>query len=344
MGEQLVVSEKRERNDGSKWLRVSHNGQRSGWIFVNNPHESFVKPIDEAHKIVRTEEQIGTPILHHAPGKAPHIREANLMTGLAFENNQLILLNRTKIELYPTDPQVVEGVTWVRVVEDSWTTWVEIERREIVQQVIARNGIANPRDDMIGFDHWIVPTFTTLPRTYPDGRIRLRGFGGMGWIGWWHMGSDFYGSNNNDVVAVADGQVMRIRGYREQRHANGQPIYSIMIKHDGPFVVRGVHHQYLFSIYQVYGRNRERHVDYGDFVTSGQVIARNGSAFPLHFEIRISNERTPNIPDRGTDILSPPPPLPPSRGGSIDWNYHIDPRWIFRDHLNGTFLWGQQNA
>jgi len=199
MGEQLVVSEKRERNDGSKWLRVSHNGQRSGWIFVNNPHESFVKPIDEAHQIVRTEEQIGTPILHHAPGKAPHIREANVMTGLAFENNLLRLLNRTKIELYPTDPQVVEGVTWVRVVEDSWHVlsdegesafWVD-ERFLMPAQlrVVAPSGVRLQSDAGTDASHIVIVPLNGIlnimfERKTPEGEIWIfvSHRGQRGWI------------------------------------------------------------------------------------------------------------------------------------------------------------------
>jgi len=188
---------------------------------------------------------------------------------------------------------------------------------------ISPTGNANPNFNMSGFNNWVVPTSTTATSG-------LRGFGGMGFIGGrWHMGSDFYGSNGRDVVAVADGLVMRVRGPVAN---SGTMAQSVIIRHEGPFTVRGDTLPYIFSVYQVYGPNggsRDLFVQPGDTVTAGQLIARNGT-LPLHFEVRRPSSNTPNEPDNlTTGILN--------SQRELDWNYHIDPRWIFADHTTTAF-------
>ena len=180
-------------------------------------------------------------------------------------------------------------------------------------------GDASPNADMIGFNHWFVPTSTAATSG-------LRGFGGMGFINnRWHMGSDYYASNGRDVVAVADGLVMRVRGPVVN---SGTYAQSVIIRHDGPFTVRGARLNHIYSVYQVYGPNggnRALFVHPGDRVSRGQRIARNGT-LPLHFEVRRPSGATPaNQPDDLTTGI-----LNVQR--EIDWNYHIDPRWIFNDH------------
>ena len=150
------------------------------------------------------------------------------------------------------------------------------------------------------------------------------------------MGSDFYGSNGRDVVAVADGLVMRDRfAVFRPATATRPAIYmqAVIIRHEGPFTVRGDTLPYIFSVYQVYGTinsSRELFVQPGDRVTAGQLIARNGPPYPLHFEVRRPSGNTPNEPDSlNTGILN--------SHREIDWGYHIDPRWIFADHTTTAF-------
>jgi len=247
------------------------------------------------------------------------------------------------------DEDAVWGVnlSQVSVENISWWQYTLEEFRELAiprdvfevylqyVEVRSRHGVANPRDDMIGFDHWIVPTYTTATSG-------LRGFGGMGYIGGrWHMGSDFYGSNNRDVVAVADGLVMRDRLalFQPELVQDGiiirPAIYleTVVIRHEGPFTVRGVELENIYAVYQVYGPNdgsRELFVQYGDRVNAGQLVAR-GSSHPLHFEVRRPSDNTPApTPDNlTTGMLNTARP--------IDWNYHIDPRWIFTGHTSTAF-------
>lgn len=192
-----------------------------------------------------------------------------------------------------------------------------------IQRPISPTGYANPNSDMIGFDNWFVPTYTTAT----SGN---RGFGGMDFIGVrWHMGSDFYGSSGRDVVAVADGLVMRVRGPVSN---SGTFAQSVIIRHEGPFEVHGEELPYIFSVYQVYGPNggyRALFVQPVDTVRAGDLIARNGT-LPLHFEVRRPSDNTPDEPDeRTTNILN--------LQRAIDQNYHIDPRWIFTDHTVTAF-------
>jgi len=192
-----------------------------------------------------------------------------------------------------------------------------------LQLATSLNGRANPISTMSGFDRWVVPTSTTATSG-------LRGFGSMGNInGRWHMGSDFYGSNRHDVVAVADGLVMRDRLAVFRPPTENRPtIYSqaVIIRHDGPFVVRGVELEYIYSVYQVYGPHggyRDVFVQPGDTVRAGQPIARNGPSYPLHFEVRRPSDNTPD------DIFNHP--------RAIDEDYHINPQWIFTDHTSTAF-------
>ena len=184
-------------------------------------------------------------------------------------------------------------------------------------------GNASPISTMFGFTNWVAPTSTTATSG-------SRGFGGMGFINnRWHMGSDFYHSDGRDVVAVANGVVMRVRGPAEN---SGTLAQAAIIRHEVPFTVRGIALAYIFSVYQVYGpdiSSRELFVQPGDRVVAGQLIARNGT-LPLHFEVRRPSANTPNEPDNlNTGILN--------SHRAIDWDYHIDPRWIFDNHTVAAF-------
>jgi murein DD-endopeptidase MepM/ murein hydrolase activator NlpD len=187
-------------------------------------------------------------------------------------------------------------------------------------------GEANSDTTLVGFNGWVVPTST-------EETSGMRGFGinDLGYINnRWHMGNDFYGSNGQDVVAVADGTVMRTRGPLKNSSTLAQ---SVIIRHEGPFKVRGVDLDFIFSVYQVYGSDtssRRLDVRPGDKVKVGQVIGRNGT-LPLHFEVRrhIQGE-TPEKPDsKSTGILSSAEP--------IDLNKHIDPGWIFTNHTTTAY-------
>jgi len=139
------------------------------------------------------------------------------------------------------------------------------------------------------------------------------------------MGSDFYGSTGQDVVAVADGIVMQVR-----ERTNDQ---AVLIRHEGPFKVRGVELPYIFTVYQVYGTNdssdRGIFVQYGQEVSAGQLIARN-NANPLHFEVRRPSDNTPNEPSNSSANIF-------NNAEPIRWDYHIHPHWIFGDHTVTAF-------
>ena len=108
---------------------------------------------------------------------------------------------------------------------------------------------------------------------------------------------------------------------------------TVIIRHQGPFTVRGVTLPYIFTAYQVYGvsgGSRALFVRPWNVVSRGQLIVRNGADYPLHFEVRRPSDNTPNAPDNlDTGILNEARP--------IDWSYHIHPHWIFTDHTRNAF-------
>ena len=230
-------------------------------------------------------------------------------THFRIEENLLVAGNRYRIAVSSVTANAVNG----------WS-----EREFSVQGRISSTGYASPNSDMVGFDDWHVPTSTTATSG-------LRGFGGMGFINnRWHMGSDFYASGGRDVVAVMDGLVMRVRGPVSN---SGTLAQSVIIRHEGPFTVLEESVTHIYSVYQVYGpdgSSRALFVQPGERVVAGQLIARNGT-LPLHFEVRRPSGNTPpSVPDDHTrNILT--------AAREIDWNYHIDPRWIFTNHTVNAF-------